>query len=164
MNLGKTIFAQLIEFLPPRYEFNKCVARYAKTREARSFSFWDHFLCMVFAQLTYRESLRDIEVCLRSQGKKLYHMGIRGSVSRSTLAHANAKRDWRIFADYAKVLISYARELHRADEPALFQQISSAVYALDATIIQVCLSLFPWAPYNRAQGGIKMHTQLDLKS
>jgi len=164
MNLGKTIFAQLIEFLPPRYEFNKCVARYAKTREARSFSFWDHFLCMVFAQLTYRESLRDIEVCLRSQGKKLYHMGIRGSVSRSTLAHANANRDWRIFADYAKVLISYARELHRADEPALFQQISSAVYALDATIIQVCLSLFPWAPYNRAQGGIKMHTQLDLKS
>lgn len=106
---------------------------------------------MVFAQLTYRESLRDIEVCLRSQGKKLYHMGIRGSVSRSTLAHANANRDWRIFADYAKVLISYARALHRADEPALFERISSAVYALDATIIQVCLSLCPWAPYNRAQ-------------
>jgi len=164
MNLRKTIFAQLIEFLPPRYEFNKCVARYAHRREARGFSFWDHFLCMAFAQLTYRESLRDIEVCLRSQGKKLYHMGIRGSVSRSTLAHANANRDWRIFADYAQVLISYARELHKTDEPSLLEQVSSAVYALDATIIQVCLSLFPWAPYNRAQGGIKMHTQLDLKS
>jgi hypothetical protein len=164
MNLGKTIFAQLIEFLPARYEFNKCVERYADKRDARSFSFWDHFLCMSFAQLTYRESLRDIEVCLRAQGKKLYHMGIRGSVSRSTLAHANANRDWRIFADYARVLIAYAQELHKAEKPSLLEQVSSAVYALDATIIQVCLSLFPWAPYNRAQGGIKMHTQLDLKS
>jgi hypothetical protein len=164
MNNGKTIFAQLMEFLPPRHEFNKCVERYAGKNEARSFSFWDHFLCMSFAQLTYRESLRDIEVCLRSQGKKLYHMGIRGSVARSTLAHANANRDWRIFADYARVLISYAQELHKTDEPSILAEVSNAIYALDATIIQVCLSLFPWAPYNRAQGGIKMHTQLDLKS
>lgn len=164
MNQGKTIFAQLMQFLPPRYEFNKCVERYGGEKKARDFSYWDQFLCMSFAQLTYRESLRDIEVCLRSQGKKLYHMGIRGAVARSTLAYANEHRDWRIFADYARVLIAMAQELYAGGDDPIVEQLSSAVYALDATIIQVCLSLFPWAPYNRAQGGIKMHTQLDLKT
>lgn len=164
MNKAKTVFSQLMDFHPPRYEFNKCVERYDGHKKSRGFSYWDQFLCMSFAQLTYRESLRDIEVCLRSQGTKLYHMGIRGAVSRSTLAHANMNRDWRIFADYARVLIAYARELHKTSESPLIEEISNAVYALDATIIQVCLSLFPWAPYNRSQGGVKMHTQLDLKT
>lgn len=164
MNKAKTVFSQLMDFHPPRYEFNKCVERYDGHKKSRAFSYWDQFLCMSFAQLTYRESLRDIEVCLRSQGTKLYHMGIRGAVSRSTLAHANMNRDWRIFADYARVLIAYARELHKTSESPLIEEISNAVYALDATIIQVCLSLFPWAPYNRSQGGVKMHTQLDLKT
>jgi hypothetical protein len=163
MNIKKTVFAQLMDFLPPRYEFNQCVERYGGEKKARGFSYWDQFLCMSFAQLTYRESLRDLEVCLRSQGRKLYHMGIRGAVSRSTLAYANSNRDWRIFADYARVLISEARELYKGDESQLMSEISNAVYALDATVIQVCLSLFPWAPYNRSQGAIKMHTQLDLK-
>lgn len=164
MNKAKTVFSQLMDFHPPRYEFNKCVERYDGHKKSRGFSYWDQFLCMSFAQLTYRESLRDIEVCLRSQGTKLYHMGIRGAVSRSTLAHANMNRDWRIFADYARVLIAYARELHKTSESPFIEEISNAVYALDATIIQVCLSLFPWAPYNRSQGGVKMHTQLDLKT
>lgn len=162
MNNEKTIFAQLMTFLPPRYEFLRCVEKYGGQTKARDFSYWDQFLCMCFAQLTYRESLRDIEVCLRSQGKKLYHMGIRGAVSRSTLSYANTNRDWRIFADYAQVLIALARELYRKDDAQFAAELSSAVYALDATVIQVCLSLFPWAPYNRAQGAIKMHTQLDL--
>lgn len=164
MNIKKTVFSQLMDFLPPRYEFNQCVERYGGEKKARGFSYWDQFLCMSFAQLTYRESLRDLEVCLRAQGQKLYHMGIRGAVSRSTLSYANSNRDWRIFADYARVLISEARELYKGDESQVMSEISSAVYALDATVIQVCLSLFPWAPYNRNQGAIKMHTQLDLKS
>lgn len=164
MNIKKTVFAQLMDFLPPRYEFNQCVERYGGEKKARGFSYWDQFLCMSFAQLTYRESLRDLEVCLRSQGRKLYHMGIRGTVSRSTLAYANSNRDWRIFADYARVLITLARELYKGDESSVMSEVSNAVYALDATVIQVCLSLFPWAPYNRNQGAIKMHAQLDLKS
>lgn len=144
MNTGETIFVQLMEFLPPRHEFHKCVEQYADSGDTRSFSFWDHFLCISFAQLTSSESLRDIEGYLRSHGKKLYHMGIRGFASRSTLAHANTNCEWMIFADYARVLIGYARALHKTDETPLLEQISSTVYTLDATIIQVCLSLFPW--------------------
>lgn len=162
MHEGKTVFAQLLELLPPRYELQKCIRRYGGASKARGFSYWDQLLCMSFAQLTYRESLRDIEICLRSQGKKLYHMGIRGAVGRSTLAHANAHRDWRIFADYARIIIATARDLYR-DDP-LEAELKHAVYALDATIIQLCLSLCPWAPYHKAQGGIKVHTLLDLKA
>ena len=158
MNSGKTVFAQLMDFIPT-YEFRRCVARYCGQYRVRSFSCWDQFLAMAFAQLTYRESLRDIETCLRALGGKLYHVGIRGQVSRSTLADANESRDWRIFADLARVLIAMARPLY-AGEPWRWRETA---YALDCTTIDLCLSLFPWARYRRLNAAVKMHTLLDLR-
>jgi hypothetical protein len=160
MNSGRTIFAQLVEHLPI-HDFRKCVARYNGNRRTRTFSCWDQFLCMAFAQLTYRESLRDIVACLRSLQERLYHMGIRGRVSRSTLADANERRDWRIYADFAQVLIREARVLY-AGEP-LKIDLDSTVYALDSTVIDLCMSLFPWAKYKSTQHAAKMHTLLDLR-
>jgi transposase len=159
MNLGQTVFSQLIEHLPHK-EFQKCVARYRGDHYLKSFSCWDQFLAMGFAQLTYRESLRDIEACLRSMQSKLYHMGFRDKVSRSTLADANESRDWRIYADFAQVLISIARPLY-ADDP-LGVELNENLYALDSTTIDLCLSLFPWARFRRHKAAVKMHTLLDL--
>jgi hypothetical protein len=159
MNVGQTVFSQLIEHLPHK-EFQKCVARYSGSSYVKSFSCWDQFLSMAFAQLTYRESLRDIEACLRSMQSKLYHMGFRGKVSRSTLADANESRDWRIYADFAQVLISIARPLYATDP--LGVELNQNLYALDSTTIDLCLSLFPWARFRRHKGAVKMHTLLDL--
>ena len=160
MNLGKTIFSQLMDFIPP-YEFQKCVDRYSGNYKVKTFSCWDQYLCMAFAQLTYRESLRDIQVCLRAAHTKLYHMGIRGNVSRNTLANANQVRDWRIYADFAQGLITTARSLYAKDDFGL--QLEQTVYALDATTIDLCLSLFPWAKFRKSKGAVKMHTLLDLR-
>lgn len=160
MNGGKSIFSQLTDFLPWT-QFQECVARYQGNYKLKSFSCWDQFLCMAFAQLTYRESLRDIEACLRANQTKLYHMGIRGRVSRNTLANANSVRDWHIYADFAQVLIKQARLLYRDDEFSLALQ--QTVYALDATTIDLCLSLFPWAPFRKRKGAVKLHTLLDLR-
>src|SRR5277367_3153891 len=144
----------------PRYEFQKCVARYRGDYQQKSFSCWDQFLAMGFAQFTYRESLRDIEACLRSVGGKLYHMGFRGKVARSTLAEANESRDWRIFADFAQVLIAVARPLY-ADDP-IGVELDAGLYALDSTTIDLCLSLFSWARFRQHKAAIKLHTLLDL--
>lgn len=160
MNTGKTIFTQLMEFLP-LHQFRRCVKRYRGDYKVQSFSCMDQFLCMAFAQLTFRESLRDIEACLRSMQGKLYHMGIRGKISRTTLARANENRDWRIYADFAQVLIHYARDLYSNDPFGL--DLKETVYALDATTIDLCLSLFPWAKFRTTKGGIKMHTLLNLR-
>lgn len=159
MNTGKTIFGQAMEFLP-MYEFRKCVERYHGDHKILSFSCLDQFLCMAFAQLTYRESLRDIEACLRSMDNKLYHMGIRGKISKSTLADANENRDWHIYADFAQVLIHTARNLYLHDPFGV--ELDDTVYALDATTIDLCLSLFPWAYFRKNKGAIKLHTLLDL--
>ena len=160
MNLGRTVFSQLISFLPDR-EFRRCVSRYDGDRRWRGFSCWDQFLCMAFAQLTYRESLRDIEACLRSLGAKLYHMGFRGKIARSTLADANESRDWQIYADFAQVLIRIARPLY-ARHP-IGVDLDQSLYALDSTTIDLCLSLFPWAKFRRHKAAVKMHTLLDLR-
>ncbi len=160
MNTGKTVLSQLMDFLPIK-EFRRCVERYNGNHHIRSFSCWDQFLCMAFAQLSYRESLRDIESCLRSMKNKLYHMGIRGNVSRSTLADANEKRDWRIYADFAQVLIHIARELYSGDEFDV--ELDEIVYALDASTIDLCLSLFPWAKFRKTKSAVKLHTLLDLR-
>jgi len=160
MYSGRIIFSQLMSFLP-KHEFNKCVHRYQGEHHIRSFSCFDQFLCMAFAQLSYRESLRDIEICLRARQPKLYHSGFRGKVSRSTLADANEKRDWRIYADFAHVLIGMARELYAREEFGL--QITQAAYALDSTTIDLCLSLFPWASFRKQKGAIKLHTEMDLR-
>lgn len=160
MNTGRTVLSQLMDFLPMK-EFRRCVERYRGNHHARSFSCWDQFLCMTFAQLSYRESLRDIECCLRSMRRKLYHMGIRGKISRSTLADANEKRDWRIYADFAQVLISTARDLYVDDDFGV--ELEETVYALDASTIDLCLSLFPWARFRKTKGAIKLHTLLDLR-
>ena len=148
-----------MDFLPT-YEFHQCVKRYHGNYKIKSFSCWDQFLCMAFAQLAYRESLRDIQACLRSAQRKTYHMGIRGKVSRNTLAHANQVRDWRIYADFAHVLISQARRLYANDSFGI--ELDQAVYALDSTTIDLCLSLFPWATFRKRKGAIKLHTLLDL--
>jgi len=161
MNAGQTIFWQLMEFVPA-YEFRKCVERYRGNYKVKSFSCWDQFLCMAFAQLTYRESLRDIEACLRAGGAKLYHMGIRGKVSRNTLANANEVRDWRIYADFAQVLIQWARQLHAGEEWGV--QLRQTVYALDSTTIDLCLALFPWALFRKHKAAVKLHTLLDIQS
>ena len=145
----------------PMYEFRKCVQRYHGNYKVRNFSCWNQFLCLAFAQLTYRESLRDIVCCLRSMEKKLYHMGFRGNISRSTLADANETRDWRIYADFAQVLIHIARGLYKDDEFGV--ELDNTVYALDSTTIDLCLSLFPWAHFRRQKGAIKLHTLLDLR-
>jgi hypothetical protein len=149
-----------MDFLPA-YEFRQCVERYQGNYKLKSFSCWDQFLCMAFAQLTYRESLRDIEACLRAQQTKLYHLGIRGQVSRNTLAHANSVRDWRIYADFAQVLITRARALYADDNFGV--ELAQTVYALDATTIDLCLALFPWAEFRKHKGAVKLHTLLDLR-
>ena len=161
MNTGRTIFSQLMDFLP-YHEFRQCVERYRGNYKIQSFSCWDQFLCLAFAQLTYRESLRDIQVCLRAAQKKLYHMGIRSRVSRNTLAHANQVRPWQIYADFAQLLIHQARQLY-AEEP-FAAELNQTMYALDSTIIDLCLSLFPWAKFRKHKGAIKLHTLLDLQS
>ena len=160
MNTEPTVFSQLIDFLPIK-QFRKCVDRYQGNYGIKNFSCWDQFLCMAFAQLTYRESLRDIETCTRALQNKLYHMGIRGKISRSTLADANEKRDWRIYADFAQILIHEAKKLY-INEP-FGVDIDETVYALDSTTIDLCLSLFPWAKFRKQKGAIKMHTLLNLR-
>jgi hypothetical protein len=160
MNIGKTVLSQLMEFLP-RYEFQKCVQRYQGHYKLISFSCWDQFLCMSFAQLTYRESLRDMQACLRGNQQQLYHMGFRGRVSRNTLAHANQVRDWRIYADFAHVLISQARILYANENFGI--ELQQTIYAFDATTIDLCLSLFPWAKFRQGKGAIKLHTLMDLR-
>jgi transposase len=160
MNNGKTVFSQLSEFLP-LHEFRKSVHRYRGDYKVLSFSCLDQFLCMAFAQLTFRESLRDIETCLRTVRPKLYHMGIRGGISRNTLAHANENRDWRIYADFAQVLIRIARNLYANDPFAV--ELEQTVYALDSTTIDLCLSLFPWARFRKRKAAVKLHTLLDLR-
>ena len=144
----------------PRYEFRKCVARYKGDYRNRGFSCWEQFLAMAFAQLTYRDSLRDIEACLRALGSKGYHMGFRNRVARTTLADANERRDWRIYADFAQVLIDRARPLYARD--AMGVELDQTLYALDSTTIDLCLSLFPWARFRRTKAAVKMHTLLDL--
>ncbi|MBI4708488.1 MAG: IS4 family transposase [Candidatus Omnitrophica bacterium] len=160
MNSGKSIFAQLMEFIPI-YEFRKCVNRYNGNYKIKSFTCWEQFLCMAFAQLTYRKSLRDIEACLRAAHKKLYHMGIHSKISRNTLANANQVRDWRIYADFAQALIGIARKLYVNEDFGV--QLQQTAYALDATIIDLCLSLFPWAKFRNSKGAIKLHTLIDLR-
>jgi len=159
MNQGRSVFSQLISFLPDR-EFRRCVERYQGDLRLRGFSCWDQYLAMAFAQLTYRESLRDIEACLRSMQGKLYHLGFRGKVARSTLADANESHDWRIFANFAQVLIGIARPLHARDPIGV--DLQQSLYALDSTTIDLCLSLFPWAKFRRRKAAVKMHTLLDL--
>jgi hypothetical protein len=161
MNVGKTIFSQMMDFIPS-HEFRRCVERYRGNHKVKSFSCWDQFLCMAFAQLTCRESLRDIETCLRTHHLKLYHMGIRGKVSRNTLAHANETRDWRIYMGFAQVLISSARRLYANED--LGMDLGQALYALDSTVIDLCLSLFPWAKFRKRKAAIKLHTLLDLRA
>jgi hypothetical protein len=160
MHLGKTVFAQLMDFIPA-HEFRRCVNRYQGNYKVSRFSCWDQFLCMAFAQLTYRESLRDIETCLRALGSRLYHLGIRGHVSRSTLADANETRDYRIYADLAQVLITTARQLYADEDFGI--ELEQTVYALDCTTIDLCLSLFPWARYRAQNAAVKLHTLLDLQ-
>ena len=160
MNSGRTVFAQLIEHLPHK-EFQKCVARHRGDRCAKNFSCWDQYLAMAFAQLTYRESLRDIETCLGAVGDKLYHVGFRTSVARSTLADANESRDWRIYADFAQTLIATARRLYAGD--AMGVDLDQSLYALDSTTIDLCLTLFPWARFRHRKAAVKLHTLLDLR-
>ena len=160
MFAGQLLFAQLMDFLP-RHEFNACVRRYGGHRRPRGFSCRDQFLSLAFAQLTFRESLRDIETCLNAVRPKLYHAGFRGTISRSTLADANRVHDWRIYADFAQVLIGRARRLYAAEPFGV--TLDQTVYALDSTTIDLCLSLFPWARFRRRKGAIKLHTVLDLR-
>jgi len=160
MFTGKLVFAQVMEHLP-LHTFRRIVARYAGERKVKTFSCLDQFLCMAFAQLTFRESLRDIEACLRAQQSKLYHLGMRSTVARNTLANANAVRDWRIYADFAQSLIGIARRLY-VDEP-FGVDLKDTVYALDTTTIDLCLSVFPWAPFQATKAAVKLHTLLDLR-
>ena len=160
MNQGRIVFSQLISFLPDR-EFRRCVERYQGDLRLRGLTCWDQFLAMAFAQLTYRESLRDIETCLRSLQGKLYHLGFRGKVARSTLADANESRDWRIFADFAHRLIATARGLYVREPMGV--DLEQSLYALDSTTIDLCLALFPWARFRRGKAAVKMHTLLDLR-
>ena len=160
MFTGKLVFAQLMDFLP-LHTFRRCVARYPSSYPTKTFSHLDQFLCMAFAQLTFRESLRDIEVCLRAQESKLYHLGIRGHVARSNLADANEKRDWRIYRDFANALIVEARRLYAGD--AFGADLENTVYALDTTTIDLSLKVFPWAHFRTAKAAVKMHTQIDLR-
>ena len=160
MYKGQTVFSQLMDFLP-RHTFRTCVNRYQGNYRMRSFSCYDQFLCMAFAQLTFRESLRDIECCLRAMAERLYHVGIRGQVSRSTLADANESRDWRIYADFAQTLIHQARRLYVKEDFGV--ELNETVYALDSSTIDLCLSLFSWARFRKTKAGIKLHTLLDLR-
>lgn len=160
MNLGKLVFAQITQHLPLT-TFRRCVARYGGEHKVKTFSCLEHYLCMAFAQLTYRESLRDIEACLRAQAGKLYHMGIQSRVSRSTLADANEVRDWRLYAEFAQSLIGIARRLYIGEPFGV--DLKETVYALDASTIDLCLSVFPWAPFRSTKAAIKLHTLLDLR-
>jgi hypothetical protein len=160
MPTGRTVFAQLMDLIPRR-AFERCVARYPSQRRLRTFTCYDQFLCLAFAQLTYRESLRDIETCLRALQPKLYHAGLRGRVSRSTLADANETRDWRIYGDFAQLLIQRARHLYRNEPFAV--EVAQTAYAFDATTIDLCLALFPWARFRRTKAAVKLHTLLDLR-
>jgi len=160
MNTQPTVFAQIMAFLP-MHEFRKCVQRYRGDYKVKRFSCLDQFLCLAFAQLTYRESLRDIVSCLQTMKNRLYHMGIRSNVSRNNLAHANERRDWRIYADFAHVLITEARTLYRDEDIGL--DLQNTIYAFDSTTIDLCLSLFPWAFFRKRKGAIKLHTLLDLR-
>jgi len=160
MNSGQSLFSQLVDHLP-RHQFRQCVQRYAGNYRVRSFSCWDQFLCMMFAQLSYRESLRDIVACLRSQERRLYHLGIRGRISRSTLADANESREWQIYADFAQGLIQEARRLYLHEDLGL--DLANTVYALDSTTIDLCMTLFPWAHFTPKQHALKLHTLLDLR-
>ena len=160
MYTGQIVFSQVMRFLPLR-AFHRCVARYKGEYKVQKFDCLDQFLCMAFAQLTYRESLRDIEVCLRGNRSKLYHMGIRSHVARSTIADANEARDWRIYADFAQILISRAKALYVNEDFGV--ELDNTVYALDATTIDLCLSLFPWARFRKTKGAVKMHTLLNLR-
>ena len=160
MHTGQTVFSQLIDFVPKK-QFDKCVCRHRGNHRIKTFSCFDQYLCMVFAQITYRQSLRDIETCLRAMQPKLYHCGIRGNVSRTTLAKANEIRDWRIYADFAQILISKARTLYADEDFGI--QLNREVYALDSTTIDLCLSLFPWAKFRKHKAAVKVHTLMDLK-
>jgi len=160
MLTGEFVFSQLMEFFS-KYEFNKCVHRYRGNYRVSNFSCRDQFLCMAFAQLTYRESLRDIETCLRALQPKLYHAGFRSMVARNTLANANRQRDWRIYADFAQVLIAHARKLYLHDDIGF--EFEQTAYAFDSTTIDLCLSLFPWAKFRRRKGAVKLHTLIDLR-
>jgi hypothetical protein len=160
MHSGKFVLAQVLDWIHPQ-QFQRCVARYNGDYKVRRFSCWDQFLCLAFAQFTYRESLRDIEACLRSRQAQLYHLGLRGEVSRATLADANESRDWRIYADLAHGLIRQARPLYAHED--LGVELAQTAYALDATTIDLCLSLFPWARFRRTKGAVKMHTLLDVR-
>lgn len=162
MNQGRTVFSQLTQLLP-RYEFRKCVNRYSGDRKVHRFKCWDQLLVMMFAQYSRRESLRDIEHGVRAMGRKAYHCGIKSEVSKSNLSHANQHRDWRIWSDFAQVLIGHARELYLGHNPAL-QSLDQIAYAFDSTTIELSLKLFPWARFRTARGAIKLHTQLDLQS
>ncbi len=160
MHSGRIVFAQVMDMLP-MHEFRKCVRRYQGERRVRTFSCLDQFLCMAFSQLTYRESLRDIVTCLRAVSGKLYHAGIRGHISRSTMADANEGRDWRIYADFAQVLIGTASQLYLDEDLGI--DLKQTVYALDSTTIDLCLTLFPWAQFRRRKGAVKLHTLMDLR-
>ena len=160
MNTGRMVFSQVMDFLPLQ-EFRKCVQRYQGDYKIQRFSCLNQFFCMAFAQLTYRESLRDIEACLRAMSSKLYHMGIRGKVSRNNLAHANETRDWRMYADFAQILIAKARVLYAGEDLGI--ELDSNIYALDSTTIDLCLSLFPWARFRKTKGAIKLHTLMNLR-
>lgn len=161
MNQGQTVFTQIMGY-PPRHSFRKCVNKYQGNYKVRSFSCWEQFLVMAFAQLTYRGSLRDIETCLRAMQNKLHHIGIQSNISRSTIADANEKRDWKIYADFANILIKEAKELYRDEK--LFDELDETIYALDSTTIDLCLSLFPWAKFRSTKSAIKMHTLLNLQN
>lgn len=161
MNTGQTILSQIMSFVP-KYEFDKLVKKYHGNFRIREFSCWDQYLCMSFAQLTYRESLRDIEACLNAQPNKLYHMGIKGHATRTNLAHANRRRDWRIYSEFAQLLIYRVRKLYQ-DDPEFLVDLDQTVYALDSTTIDLCLSLFPWARFRKNKGAVKLHTLLDIQ-
>lgn len=161
MNLGRTILSQVLDFVS-RYEFDKCVDKYQGNYRVRSFTCWEQFVVMAFAQLTGRESLRDIESCLGAISSKLYHSGVRSDIKKSTLADANEKRDWRIYAEFAQLLIREARKLYKGDN-SFSVDIDEIAYALDSSTIDLCLSLFPWAKFRKNKGAVKMHTQLDLR-
>jgi hypothetical protein len=160
MHAGRTVFSQLLDFLP-KHQLDICIRRYRGNHRVRTFSCFDQYLCMMFAQITYRQSLRDIEICLRTMQSKLYHCGIRGKVSRNTLAKANEIRDWRIYADFAQVLIAKARMLYANNDFGV--QLNRDVYALDSTTIDLCLTLFPWAKFRQHKAAVKVHTLMDLR-
>ena len=161
MNQGQSIFAQIMSYIP-KHKFDHCVKKYRGGYKVQSFTCWEQFLVMAFAQLTYRDSLRDIETCLRAMQNKLYHIGLRSKISRSTLAYANQNRDWRIYAEFAYLLIDQAKELYRDNK--FFKELDETVYALDSTTIDLCLSLFPWAKFRKTKGAVKIHTLLNLQN